>query len=351
MDYEKKYNEALEQAKKLSVDGYLDAIAVEEIFPELRESEDERIRKWLIDYFSSIKATVWIHRDISCEQILAYLEKQKEQEHICDSAQYEEGFKTGLEIGLRKQKEQKVDIDKLRRDIYQSGYNDGYQHGKEDAQKEQKPAEWRPFDKEVLTKIKELIDSHFSEHVQRGVYKDWLDEHISQPAEWSEEDADMLNCCISSIEEAKENRYAYKETDGDTSYDREIDWLKSLRPQPKKGLHPGSIRKVDNPMKWMEEDEKEREQKPVTWSEEDEKIISSIRHILFEHAFENGGVDVNGDYCKDVYSQANDFLLSLRPSWKPSEEQMDSLRDTIVQTKGYSYSMYLPELYEQLKKL
>lgn len=33
-------------------------------------------------------------------------------------------------------------------------------------------------------------------------------------------------------EEAKENRYAYKETDGDTSYDREIDWLKSLRPQP-----------------------------------------------------------------------------------------------------------------------
>ena len=42
----------------------------------------------------------------------------------------------------------------------------------------------------------------------------------------------MLNSCISSIEEAKENRYAYKETDGDTSYDHEIAWLKSLRPQP-----------------------------------------------------------------------------------------------------------------------
>ena len=39
----------------------------------------------------------------------------------------------------------------------------------------------------------------------------------------------MLNSCISSIEEAKENRYAYKETDGDTSYDHEIAWLKSLR--------------------------------------------------------------------------------------------------------------------------
>lgn len=47
---------------------------------------------------------------------------------------------------------------------------------------------------------------------------------------WSEEDEEMLNSCISSIEEAKENRYAYKETDGDTSYDHEIAWLKSLRP-------------------------------------------------------------------------------------------------------------------------
>ena len=55
-------------------------------------------------------------------------------------------------------------------------------------------------------------------------------EKISQERqEWSDEDEDMLNSCISSIEEAKENRYAYKETDGDTSYDQEISWLKSLR--------------------------------------------------------------------------------------------------------------------------
>lgn len=60
----------------------------------------------------------------------------------------------------------------------------------------------------------------------------WLEKNVERmkpnKQEWSDEDADMLNCCISSIEEAKENRYAYKETDGDTSYDREIDWLKSL---------------------------------------------------------------------------------------------------------------------------
>ena len=98
-------------------------------------------------------------------------------------------------------------------------------------------------------------------------------------------------------------------------------------------------------------------QKPAEWSDEDEKIIRSIRHILFEHAFENGGVDVNGDYCEDVYIQANDFLLSLRPSWKPSEEQMEALRYIAYMHGNSSLSPYsisnktLASLYEDLKRL
>ena len=46
--------------------------------PELAESEDERIRRWLCDYFSSIDKA-WIHKDITCIDILRWLEKQKEQ--------------------------------------------------------------------------------------------------------------------------------------------------------------------------------------------------------------------------------------------------------------------------------
>ena len=61
-------------------------------------------------------------------------------------------------------------------------------------------------------------------------FEDDDEKQKEQKSKWSEEDEDMLNSCISSIEEAKENRYAYKETDGDTSYDHEIAWLKSLRP-------------------------------------------------------------------------------------------------------------------------
>ena len=72
-------------------------------------------------------------------------------------------------------------------------------------------------------------------------------EHLTEPkpADWSEEDEDMLNCCISSIEEAKENRYAYKETDGDTSYDREINWLKSLHPVKQECSEKGSEKELD----------------------------------------------------------------------------------------------------------
>lgn len=50
---------------------------LEALAPELKESEDERIREWLIDYFARIGKS-WIHREFTCEQIIAYLEKQPE---------------------------------------------------------------------------------------------------------------------------------------------------------------------------------------------------------------------------------------------------------------------------------
>ena len=90
MDYEKKYNEALERARKIhneiinnEIIGFPDRIR--EIFPELRESEDERIRKWIIEEFK-------IHYDFESpslnpmvEKALAWLEKQKKQENASAS--------------------------------------------------------------------------------------------------------------------------------------------------------------------------------------------------------------------------------------------------------------------------
>ena len=74
MDYEKKYKEAFERARELSKT--TTGANYEYIFPELKESEDERTRKEILDYID--KAT-------GCKRWVAWLEKQGEQkETLCD---------------------------------------------------------------------------------------------------------------------------------------------------------------------------------------------------------------------------------------------------------------------------
>ena len=231
MDYEKAYKESFEAAKGLHDAGNaLTKRQMEIVFPQLRESEDERIRKAIVHLLEVASEAYLIDATgLKKEQFLAYLEKQKEQ----------------------------------------------------------------------------------------------------KPAEWSDEDKDMLNSCISSIEEAKENRYAYKETDGDTSYDHEIAWLELLRNRVgKEFLQPH--------WKPSEEDE--------------ERLINTSISFLKDFAdkgYENAVECI--DWLKSLRNRVSKEFL--QPHWKPSEEQMDSLHDTIVHTKEYSYSMYLPELYEQLKAI
>ena len=57
------------------------------IFPELKESEDERIRKELIQYIKNWKANIqgkaypylWSSDKEECDKLLAWLEKQGKQ--------------------------------------------------------------------------------------------------------------------------------------------------------------------------------------------------------------------------------------------------------------------------------
>lgn len=80
MDYKEKYEQALERASKLRVQNPFDTVGqmVEHIFPDLRESEDERIRKTLIEYIKGIKSWNYF-LGISKGQMIAWLEKQGEQ--------------------------------------------------------------------------------------------------------------------------------------------------------------------------------------------------------------------------------------------------------------------------------
>lgn len=83
MDYEKKYKEALERARNLHKDAIdmgenIRAKQCEIIFPELKENEDERIRKALIRFH---KSTIDID-GIKGADVIAWLEKQGEQNSV-----------------------------------------------------------------------------------------------------------------------------------------------------------------------------------------------------------------------------------------------------------------------------
>ena len=94
MDYEKAYKDALERARKLYRGAVIlqleqDIKDYEEIFPELADSEDEKIRKKLIcfvenwknrDYNSSFDDfPIFTSNSDECDRILAWLEKQGEK--------------------------------------------------------------------------------------------------------------------------------------------------------------------------------------------------------------------------------------------------------------------------------
>ena len=150
--YEKKYNEALERAKKWEREhphGYVIKDMMEYIFPELRESEDERIRKELVQFLTEIKSISEGGRDSwhvrkedakMCTDFLAYLERQKEQ-------------KPRL-IG-------EDSVEKMARQMYETGQTI----------EEQKPAEWSEEDEKMLAAISKALGCDTAEKtlVNEGV--------------------------------------------------------------------------------------------------------------------------------------------------------------------------------------
>ena len=75
----KAYDEAIERAKKLYDNGI-----TEEIFPELKEDDTERIRKDLIQWFDEFPDIIW--RGHYKKDIIAWLEKQGETSPILSNS-------------------------------------------------------------------------------------------------------------------------------------------------------------------------------------------------------------------------------------------------------------------------
>ena len=230
------YDEALKRAKEW-MDEWEQIIypreIVENVFPELAESDDEKIRK-------SIESVIHVYGKTQGEWIGGYdmdtlvvhlreafssLEKQKEQKPINESNMHE------------------PTLDEARKwnEAYEKGYSLGYENGR----KEQKPVEWSEkhiadiFEKAGLAKIaREQGNDALTNAVQSAM----IELSKVKNAEWNEEDAAILSWCISDIERAK---YCKSQTKPELC-DIEINWLKSLCPSWKpnneqmKALHAAS---------------------------------------------------------------------------------------------------------------
>lgn len=179
MDYKRAYKEALERARLLH--GASADAEIEEIFPELKESEDEKISKailaWLKNDFGESQETVLTPRTNEIERWYKWLEKQKKKKPTVIIPK----FRAGDTIRLKGSSSAEHTIESI---------SDGSYHGKG----------WvLNFDAD---------DSY---------------ELVEKKPEWSEEDKRMLEHLVGWLKGSYGILPGVRE--------KFIDWLESLRPQ------------------------------------------------------------------------------------------------------------------------
>ena len=258
---------------------------------ETPESEDERIRKWIID---EIKATHDYDSPTSRKEVddaLAWLEEQKEAP-MPNSTELIEMWHD--EKAMLKEKD-------FRGDEWRLAYNafmDGFARGtcvKFEKQKEQKP-------KPNYCHYGGDPNIERCKHCSAACIGRLAEEQ--KPAEWSEDFEDSVN------------------------YEEEM-----------ANLCDGSMSLTSKDIARHFYELGRASAKPAEWSEEDEENRLAISKAIWEY---------------DEFSQGDaikliNWLKSLRPHWKPSEEQMLNLRYII---SGCSYDIEpIVELEKQLKKL
>lgn len=161
-------------------------------FPELNESEDERIRKFLIKLVND--GSTRFPDGLTRNGVLAYLEKQKEQKpfNVCEQCPY---YKDCPDYNEKRQEWNEDDIKKIRSEEYTKGFNDcllGKQKG------------WNEEDEKMLSKIIKHFDWYDSDRFNAEDCKeaqDFLKSLRSQAKkEWDTHDKAIVNCIVCCLD-------------------------------------------------------------------------------------------------------------------------------------------------------
>lgn len=219
MDYKKSYEDALERAKGIYNENPSSSTAkfvCGQIFPEIKESEDERIRKELLEYFHDLQliSDCDFSPSFTIDDILAYLEKLKEQ-------------KPKMIQWTGKNLKEVIDFTgkSPRFDEWFKSWEDfeNYVHSHED-----------------ILKLFCEDGSHYEVPVGSWIVKTpdgfnvpSLSKFVQKPAEWSEEDEDILDSLI-RLYSKEYSADAWPWGNGAITYGDVVKFLKSLHPHPAK---------------------------------------------------------------------------------------------------------------------
>ena len=182
---------------------------VQDFFPELKESDDEKIRKTITAVIGCYDSENSYFKEVSKKKCIAWLEKQGRI------------IKENLLLPFKEYDKLMESINRQKKE----GYEAGYKQGLIDSKSDQKPAEWSKDDEDNLNSAIYYIRREPYRAYDVEPIVEWLrvlKDRVQQ--EWSEEDEKAIGI----IEIALRHPY-----DMDGKWDREFasNWLKSLRPQ------------------------------------------------------------------------------------------------------------------------
>ena len=399
MDFEKAYKEALERARKLKEMYPQDAPGYEEVFPELRESEDERT---LDEIITALK---YANHDGTYTKHIAYLEKHQKSLHISETCKenansfidederirkeivnfilYKVGHLLDEETEhkfityLEEQKEQPIPLFEGNPD----GYFDEWNQQHANPTKRECFEEGMRYAERLLSEHTPLVkeeDYSGMDDVERVIHRGFLAAQVHNVSrviieETAKEVRGILQkeqepfqdgyiypkfrigdtLCrhgwadhtIESIYVCKDPVYVCKNDEGLESHillSEQDEW--ELKQKPAVPVLPCSAA-------WFED----AEQKPAEWSEEDEDCLSTVIWCFEKFAEGRATVCIQpGDakaYLKVVKNWKPESLKSPKPNWKPSEEQMKALESCFCEFgEGYPDEDGLRLLYNDLKK-
>lgn len=405
----KAYDKAAAKAMELfnSPRTCFDINQLTEMFPGLKDDEDEKTREFLINFIKLENGANLSPDD--AERCIAYLEKQKVNNPAEDSEKEPEWSPSEGEMGvlyklcyisnqisdkddteltrlyqdlkreyfngrsfenmfLNEKQEEQSTAEYIKRNskewyaLLAEQYDKGYWKGKlENQNTEQQPAEIDEY---------EIIKKHITESALSGEVNKRLEEcgwHVTdeKPAEWSGKDEDMLRDICSDLLAGTAFNIEFQ-----TIAKKKINWLKtrlkSCRPSLRSELSKEEKKHLYNAIEAVKYvydvsegsgaqcieflkslPERLNIQPKQEWSKEDEDTIENAICILETNFKPNEGftgLDINRN-------QLVERLKSLRPQphWKPSKEQMEAL--FTASERNDRLGAILNSLYDDLKKL